>query len=996
MEKRLTMILACLFLSIGMALAQTQVTGVVTSAEDGEPVMGASVKVVGTNTGTMTNAEGRFALQAPANARIEISYIGLRTQTLKAAANMRIVMEVDDKTLTDLVVTGYGSAKKLGSVVGAVATVGNEKLEKIVTPNFTDALSGQVSGLSVLTATGEPSASATIRLRGVNSITSSNTPLFILDGAPISSTMFNSLNPADIANITVLKDASSTAIYGSRAANGVIVITSRKGRYGDKVSLTLRAQYGVSSAVSDKVDMMNSEQYIKFRDLVGQPVTDYVRNLVKNYGFDTNWHKEVLDNAAPTYTLDAVIQGGSQNTSYYLSFNHHSQDGIVAQSGLRRQALRANIDTRLNEYFKVGFQSNFGVTHYETNNEAASDDIYGSNPMVFARHALPYDVPYYYHIEQDATGEHLVWGDKAQVLPYGGNHTPDFINDYRSVKRQRVTANFNIYEQLTPIKGLTLRAQQALEAYDYTLSNAYTPYESFKTPMGTDVDKQAGLTQERFSRYYAFTLTHTAEYKRSFDQHNFTALVGQESILAKSKGFSVFSEGQTDPRQIRLIDGTSIAIGNLDDTRAEEVFNSWFATLDYNFAEKYYATLTYRADGSSRFAPNHRWGNFYSIGGMWNAKKENFLQPVEWLNQLEVRLSYGTTGNASGAGSYDYFGLLDRGDLYNGLSTLGISTPSNYQLTWEKVAELNAGFTARVFDRLTVGLDFYKKKTSDMLMGIPYSYTTAHSSGRGNIGGMTNTGFDLDVNVDIMKSKDFLWTFKANVNYNKNKITELFAGRDEYVLTGSGLKLQVGKPYGEYYTVRNAGVDPQDGASVWLDANGNRTKAYDETSMAVFTGKQQYAPWSGGFGTSFQWKDLTVSADFSWQADKWLQSNDMFFIKNTQFATSWNQCVEMLNVWTTPGQVTDIPKNGFTSQWDDHLLEDASFLRLKNLTIQYALPTAWLQPTRVIKGVKVFGIARNLLTFTKFSGYDPEPDINIVKFNYPNTRQFVMGLEVTF
>ena len=993
MEKRLTMFLACLFLSLGMAMAQTQISGTVVSSEDGLPIIGASVMVEGTKNGTATDMDGKFTLSAPAGSKITVSYIGMKPKTLNASANMKIVLEPDHSALEEVVVTGYGSAKKLGSVVGAVATVSNEKLQKSVTPNFTDALSGQVSGLSVLSATGEPSASATIRLRGVNSINSSNTPLFILDGAPISSSMFNTLNPSDIANITVLKDASSTAIYGSRAANGVIVITSRRGKYDEKANLTLRAQYGISSPIADKIEMMNSQQYIEFRDKIGQPVSDEIKNLVNKYGFNTNWRDQIFNNSAPTYTLDATMTGGGKTFSYYLSFNHHSQDGIVAQSGMRRESLRANIDARLNDWFKVGFQSNFGINHWESNAEAGADGIYGTNPMVFSRQAFPFDVPNYYHF--DAEGN-LVWDGPADVLKYGDNWTPDFVNRYRSTKRMRVTANFNIYEQLTPIKGLTLRAQQALDAYDYTLSNQWQPYDAFTTPMGSPVDKQEGSSQESFSRYYSFTLSHTAEYKHNFGLHGLTVLLGEETILSKSKGFGVFTKGQTDPRQLRLTDATSVKPSNLRDSRAEEVFNSLFGTLDYNYAEKYYLNFSYRADGSSRFAPDTRWGHFYSLGAMWNAKKESFLNKVSWLDALELRISYGTTGNASGAGSYDYFGLLGTGALYNGKSSLGISTPSNYALTWEKVAELNGGFSARVFNRLSLGFDVYHKKTSDMLMSIPYSYTTSFGSGPGNIGSMKNTGFDFDFALDLMKTKDILWTFKANVNYNKNEITELFAGRDSYVINGTGVKLQVGKPYGEFFYVRNAGVDPADGHPMWLDANGNLTKEFNEVEDAVFTGKQRYAPWSGGFGTSFQYKNLSISADFAWQADKYMINNDNFFIKNVRFANRWNQSTDMLNVWTKPGQITDIPATGYGSEFDTRLLENASFLRLKNLTIQYVLPQKWINGTRILKSAKIFGIARNLFTITQFSGYDPEPDINLVRFNYPNTRQFVLGVEATF
>jgi hypothetical protein len=327
---------------------------------------------------------------------------------------------------------------------------------------------------------------------------------------------------------------------------------------------------------------------------------------------------------------------------------------------------------------------------------------------------------------------------------------------------------------------------------------------------------------------------------------------------------------------------------------------------------------------------------------------------------------------------------------------LGIAQPSNNELTWEKVAATNIGLTFGLFDRVTVDVDYYTKKTTDMLMDIPYSYTTGYASGMGNIGAMTNKGVDIDVRVNILKTKDINWDFKANFNYNKNEITELFAGRDEYVLANTGLKLQVGKPYGEFYYVRYAGVDSRDGKPMWYDKDGNLTKVYNEERDAVFTGKQRYAPLSGGFGTSFQYKGLTVRADFSWQAKKYMLSNDNYFVENANFGTSYNQTTRMLGIWTKPGDVTDIPAYGEAVQFDDHLLENASFLRMKNLTIQYDFPKKWMDYTRVLKGARVYGTARNLFTITKYRGYDPEPDTNLVAFNYPNTRQFVLGMELTF
>ncbi len=996
MEKRLMTFIACLFLSIGMALAQTQVSGTVTSSEDGSPVVGASIKVAGTNTGTATDIDGNFSLNVPAGAKLEVSYIGMIGKTVKAAKSMKIVLDSDSKAIEEVVVTGYGSAKKLGSVVGAISTVGDKKLQTIVTPNFTDALAGQVSGLSVLTSAGDPSQSASIRLRGVNSINSSNEPLFILDGSPISSAFFSTLNPSDIANITVLKDAASTSIYGSRAANGVIVITSRQGKFNEKVQLTAKAQYGISTPTADGTTMMNSEQYIQFRDLIGQPVSDNIKEFVNKYGVSTNWRDELLSNSAPTSDINLTLQGGGQTANYYLSYNHHQQDGLIEQSDMRRSTLAARINARLNQYFKVGYNANFGVQDYSVNSAwNDTSGIYLNNPLVTARMALPYDLPYYYSFDENGN---MKKGGRAAKLYYSGITMPWWNISQSDIKRKRITLNMSLNEQFTPIEGLTFAAVQSLFGYDYTLDARTNPYDQQTTPMGQTIADRNGSVQANFTRYYAYTLTHTGEYRKSFGDHNLNVLVGEETRIQKYKAFGAYSKGQTDSRILLLTSGTTMNPANQTDSRYTITSNSVFGNLEYNFKEKYYVYGSLRADGSSKFAPGHRWGTFWSVGAKWDAKKESFLKDVSWLDALSLSVNYGTTGNDSGADAYDYFGLFGSGTNYNGEGSITISQPSNYELTWERVGKLNIGLNIGLFDRLNLDANFYRNKTTDMLMEIPYSMTTGFESGMGNIGAMTNTGFELTANVDIIKTKDIRWTFSANVGYNKNKITELFAGRNEYVLANTGLKLEVGHPYGEIYYVRYAGVDSRTGEPMWYDKDGNITKTYNESEDAVFLGKNRYAPWIGGFGTNFTWKGFSIIADFAWQSGKYMIVNDNYFIRNASMGTAYNQSVDMLNVWTHPGQETDIPSYEYSDriEFDDHLVSNASFLRMKTLSLQYEFPKKWMMATRYIKGAKIFGIARNLFTITPFKGYDPEPDINLVQFNYPNTRQFVMGVELTF
>lgn len=990
------MFFACLFLSIGMAMAQTHVSGIVTSSEDGEPVIGATVKVVGSQTaGTVTDIEGRFSLSvSKPGVELEFSSIGMVSKRVKASENMTVVLQVDSHTLEQVVITGYGSAKKLGSVVGSIASVDKKKLESIVTPNFTDALAGQVSGLSVLSGAGDPSQSATIRLRGINSIQSSSQPLFILDGAPIDAAFYATLNPADIESITVLKDAASTAIYGARAANGVIVLTSKQGKYSEQVSLSVRAQYGIAGPTSDGVEMMNSKQYVKFRDLIGQPVSDEVRTLVDKYNINTNWRDEMIDNAAPTLDVNATMQGGGQTVNYYISFNHHKQDGLIEMSKMHRNTLNARINARLNRFFKIGFTTNLGVQRYSQNAEwSASGRIYSANPLVFARQAMPFDTPYQYTIDENGK---MIKGDRAIGLKYSGLVMPWWYNAHRNYYRNKLTLNTSVTETFTPLEGLTFQALQSINGLESMNHGSFSPYDAFVDGMGNKIDAMKGSVSASSSRYYQFTLSHTAEWRKQFGDHYVGILLGEETRIERSRGLSAYSEGQTDSRLLLLPHGTTVTPGDLGDSFGEEVANSLFANAEYNYKEKYYVTGSIRRDGSSKFAPGHRWGTFWSAGAKWDLKKEDFLKDVEWLNDLSLSVNYGTTGNDSGTGSYGYLGTYGVGGLYNGESSLGIASMSNPDLTWETTAKWNVGLNFSIFDRAHFQVDFYRNKSTDMLMSIPYSMTTGFSSGIGNVAAMTNTGVEANVDVDILKTKDFYWSFKANVGYNKNEITELFQGRDEYVLALTGLKMAVGHAYGEFFQVRFAGVDPMTGAPLYYDKDGNKTKKFNEERDAVFLGKKRYAPWTGGFGTNFRYKNVSLIADFAWVAGKYMMINDDYFIANPQLATGWNQRVEMLNIWTTPGQITDIPGAKYDVQFTDQMLQNASFLRMKTLSIQYEFPKKWMQATRYIKGVKVFGIARNLFTITPFEGYDPEPDQNLVQFNYPNTRQFVFGAEISF
>lgn len=996
----------CGLLMVAVVSAQTRtVSGTVVSAADNEPLIGATVVPVGGGSGTATDIDGKFHITVPGSVKeVKVSYVGMKTVTVPLTNGMVVKLEVSDNRLDEVVVTGYGTGKKLGSLVGSVSVVGDEVFENTPSATFVDALQGQVSGLNIFSSSGEPSAvPSTIRIRGVNSIEAGITPLFILDGAPVSSNIFTTMNPTDIESVTVLKDAASVAIYGSRAANGVIVITSKKGKFGQKARVTVRANYGFSQMVPDKIDMMNAKQYVQFRDMIGSitgtnTVSPTIRALVDDYGVSTDWRKEMFDSDAPTYSVEAAVQGGSETLSYYISLNHYDQEGIITQSGMNRTSLRANLEAKVNDWFRVSFNSNFGYSKWESNYFSDSSSLRNNwnQPMAFARWMFPYQPARYYDFDEN---DNIIWGDKADYMWIKGVvFNPHWLASTRNFYKNKVTANVALNETLTPIKGLTLRAQQAVDAYDYRMDYAQVPQDDFVTPMGVKAPASSltGWNQQSFQRYYAFTYTNTAEYRFSVnDIHNISALLGQESIITKSNQFGVETDGQTDPRQLLLTNGTTVKMADISQHIEESVFNSFFATASYDYDGKYFVDATFRRDGSSKFAPDHRWANFWSAGVMWNAKGESFLQPVNWLDDLKLSFSYGTTGNSS-IDNYMYYGLVGSGsNPYNGQGTLGISQAPNYNLTWETVKSLDLGLKFGLFNHLKFDVDFYHKKTVDMLMDIPYSATTGFTSGYGNIGSMTNTGIDFDLQADIFKNRDWYVGARVNFNYNKNEIKELFNGKQEYTLANYGMQLAVGHPYGELFYVPFMGVDPRDGKQMWLDIDGNLTKEFNEERDARLLGKSYYAPWSGGWGIDVRWKDLSLRCDWAWAADKYMLNNELIFIQNSANGLSMNQTTEMLNMWMKPGDVTDIPAYGEAIQFDSRFVEDASYMRLKNLTLQYNLPKAILNKI-ALSNVAFHFTGRNLLTFTGYTGYDPEPERNLVLNAYPNTRQYEFGIEVTF
>ena len=993
MRKLIGLFVFLTFVGMQICFAQTrEITGTVIDKSDKMPLPGVSVTLKSNpSQGTATDVNGKFTLKVNDGDVLVFSFIGMKSQEIAVAGktNLTVEMEPDAEMLDEVVVEGMYGTQKLGSITGSVATVKEEKLRDRPVANVADALQGQVAGLQVYTASGEPSASFSMRLRGVNSMNASNTPLLIVDGTPVTASAFRAINSNDIENVVLLKDASSTAIYGSRAANGVLVISTKRGKMGEKPKMQVRAQYGWSQMAMDNLDMMNAQEYLKFREMVDPTlITNSTfqehKAWATKYNVDTDWKDYLFKSSSPTYQLDGSVTGASEKSNYYFSAGYFSQDGIVHHSDYKRMTLRSNVDTKIADWLKVGV--NLGLSHEKYRTTFSTTNGW-YNPVNFARWADPSYSPYTYTIDDNGK---IHWGKPWTI----NNEMGGLINCSRVMEMQpqvQKTTRImgNTFIQLTPLKGLTVRAQQSADAYDYR-----STLKAYPDPLN-EMNKNVGNVREAFQRFYSFTFTNTAEYKFDIqNDHHLSFLIGQESIIQKDEAFNARTQGHSDSRLMLLsASQTPYATNPFGSSLTETVFNSYFARFNYDFMNKYYFDASVRRDGSSLFPKDERWGTFYSVGAMWNMKKEAFLENVDLIDDLRLKVSYGSTGN-SGISDYVYIGSIGNGQ-YNNEASWTISGVQNDGLTWETVKSWNVGVSGRLMNALNLDIEFYKKTTTDMLMSVPFSYTTGHSSANGNVGKMTNTGIDVSVNYDIFSKGDFYWNVSANFNYNKNEIVKLYEGFENFVQAGTGIKYAEGHAFGEFFYAKYAGVNPANGKQLWYTPEGGVTENYSD-DLKQFMGKTRFAPWAGGFATTVAWKGISLSADFTWVAQKYMLNNDRFFVENSTFAADQNQAKKMLNMWTTPGQITDIPKAGEAPQFDSRFVENASFVRLKNVTLSYTFPRQLLKKTGFMEGARIYAIGRNLLTFTDYSGYDPEVDSNLSLGNYPNTRQYEFGIELNF
>lgn len=982
MRKSILWFVLLTLFEIPYVLAQNgfRVTGQIISADDNQPVIGVSIIEKGTTNGVITDVDGNYSIMVTKSpASLQFSYIGMKTveKEFTAATRFDLKMESSAEMVDEVVVVAYGVRKK-GTTTGSMSVVKDKIMETVPTPSFDQTLQGQASGLQVLSNSGEPGAVANFKIRGINSINAGTEPLFILDGVAVSSEDFSAINPSDIESVSVLKDASSTSIYGARAANGVIVITTKRGRVGDNGKISVRAQYGVSSLAYGKWDVMNTTERLNYEEEIGlRKAGSYDRELLERTNID--WRDVVYNDAASFYSTEIQTSGATQGGfNYFISGNIFSQDGIAVGSSYDRYTFRANLEAKINNWFKVGSNATFA---YEKISEAQEGEYTTSTPISASRLMLPYWNPY----KEDGS-----WASAADGSWTGSNVNPMEwqTTNWNDTNKWKVIAT--AFAELRPLPGLTLRTLGGIDFLDMRSNNETSP--DFVGNQGE------GAIGRGFSRATNLTWTNTISYLFDIkDDHHFNVLLGQEAVDNQSDAFSVIGRGQTNSYLVNLSAATRADIPT--DSRSGSTYLSFFSRAEYNYLGKYFVDLSARRDASSRFGTNSRWANFWSVGTMWNAKAESFLENVSWLDNAQLLASIGTSGNSS-IPDYDHLALVAGGPIYGlegqVLPGLAPYSKGNEDLTWEKTTILNITMKLGFLNRFNLTAEFYNKYTSDMLMAVPVSVVGGYSTRWSNMGAMVNRGVDLDLNVNVLKFKDFLWTVSANASYNKNEIKELYEGRDEYELSTTGLFLKKGHSFGEFYTNRFAGVNPANGDALWYDKNGNLTnECLDEDKVLV--GKSYIAPWQGGFGTSLSWKGLTVSTQFSWVADRWMMNNDRYFNESNGTFVNYNQSKKMLyDRWKKPGDVATVPRYGIAAQLDSRFLEDASFLRWKNLMVSYTLPANLLAPLKVVENIRVYAQGQNLLTFTKFQGMDPESSMNIYAAQYPMSRQFSIGLEIGF
>lgn len=1035
MKLKLTWLMT-LFMAFVMQLSFAQekaITGTVTSAEDGLPLPGVSVIVKGTTRGVQTDFDGNYSIRASEGEILVFSFIGLKTteKTVGAGSTINLSMAEDLAELETVVITGYRGATNASEITSSLSTVSAESIEQVPINSVDQLLQGQAAGVNVNTASGQPGQSATIIIRGRASLNGDIEPLFIVDGVPVDQDNFRSLNQNDIETMSVLKDAAATAIYGNRGAGGVILITTKTGKKGSGVKVQYRSLYGTAINPQTRFDVMNTQQFLRFqRDLLpgnqfGDGLSNQAINLIALQS-NTNW-EDIFFRRGKTRSHEVTITTGGETSSSFTSAQYYEQEGITIGSDLKRFSFRNNFNasSRDNKFnFATNLTMNYSTSSFVV--DAARGGNTGGqldNPFIVPYIGLPYMSPY------NPDGSINIWGTgptsgggsgaynaDGSINSDGANgflNTPyialntaalntDTENEIKIVGR--ISGDYNF------AKNLTVGASYGLD-YTYIESlfiNAPNSIRGLITP--NPGSEQKGSQFEGFFRNANMIANAFVRYDNDItDKLNLNVAVFGEYNYTNTQnaGFTAFGLNPALPGS-----GSGFAPGDLTEGEDNDVYNyipgvfsseselalgSLFATLDMDYDGRYGISASIRRDATSRFVEN-REGTFWSVSGRWNIDNESFMDNVDWVSTLKLRASYGVVGNQTVGSRYQALQAVNSGPGYQNASAYQLGALIDPNIQWETSNQANIGLSFGFWqNRLTGELDFYNNETTDLFAARPLSVSgTGATSVQTNVGDLVNKGIDIQLSYDLLRKSDTNpWSIRlnANANYNKNEVTSLPGG-----FTGNTLRIAEGRQAFTWFLERWAGVNPANGEPLYLDADGNITNVYSVDNR-VYLDKNFDPTYTGGFGADITYKGFSFNCLFSFQADRWRNNSSLAIIEDSGLAGFANMSTSMLNAWTTPGQVTDIPAlsfGGLRAVDGDRYLEDASFLRLRNVSLSYNVDRKVLEQTKLFSGVRVFVQATNLFTWTKFRGFDPEGTGATGFFDYPVPRTFTLGFDLTF
>ena len=993
MVKKLTMLLACLTLGIGLAQAQMKVNGTVLSQADNEPVIGAAVQVIGTNVGAITDLDGRFSLTAPSeNAMLRISFLGMESLEVQASPNMRILLTEDSETLDEVIIVGYGVQRREAKT-GSITSVAADQIKDIPILSVDKMLSGKLAGVQVTQNSGQPGSSSSIRIRGTSSINAGNNPLYVVDGIAImsgdDSNMTNTsnpialINPNDIESITVLKDAAAASVYGSRAANGVILITTKSGREG-KSQFTARAKYGISQLANDN----------HYAVMSGQELLEYQRQAIINAGRNpddptggatyyrpyellsrqqTNW-MDHFTRTGQQQEYEINMSGGSSKTKYYNSISYNKTEGIYYGIDFNRMQARVNVDHEINKKLKTGTRINVGFTN---SSDVPMQSLYYANPAFAGLTILPWSPAY------DENGNHYT------MISENSNTNPRATADYDEQWAKRYSFNGNIYLEWSPIKQLTFKTTDAAEM-SFIEDRRYWSNEAHNSAAGYPV-LQAEQTQ-----YRTLTTSNTMTYQDIIGKNSIRALLGQEASHSYYWLFYEYAQS-LNPQIPYLPSGSSDSMENDYDTSTETMM-SFFGILDYSYDMRYYLQASVREDGSSLFGQDNQWGLFWSLGASWNIHNEMFMAGASWLNTLKLRASYGVNGNNNIA-AYRQYGTYTSSS-YNGVTGLRPSTPANPKLSWEKNYSWNVGLDFRFLKRFSGSVDVYSRKTTDMLLDKAQSSTTGFNTALTNIGSLQNKGVEFQFDADIVDAGDFKWDAGFNIAFNKSEILEL-AGDDQMVYADdSRLRHFVGERLFTFYLKDYYGVNPVNGEALWRNEDGEITNDYN--AAAYIKAGSPEPTFTGGINTTISWKGLSLSAVGEFKGGNKVLIVENRYLQSDGNQMSMNQAKSALNYWQKPGDTGVAPKpiagnstNSYqfaSTRW----LEKGDYFRLKDITLSYNFSKDLISKA-ALSSARVYASALNLYTFHDVNFWDPERGVTGMGTGiYPVSKSMVVGLEVTF